>query len=245
MGRLQGDASRPGGSDLGAGERFCRVSREILLVGESLRDVQQILGQGSDSYELVAVQQPMRALGISEPGDSSTACTWPRTTSARPSRSPASCKTSKSWKACPTASCSWTPRTPCCGATAGCRSGARGGDAVTGKNFYAALGSPEILGPDFCPFHTALATNQATSSTLRSAEGSRFFQVHAAPVREISQTQRAGHPAAAPHRDRPRRDPRGPAAAEAGGHSPGRHGAGRPHARRTLQDDRRASASIC
>ena len=31
-------------------------------------------------------------------------------------------------------------------------------DSVVGSNFYTVLGSPEILGPDFCPFHTALAT---------------------------------------------------------------------------------------
>ena len=43
-------------------------------------------------------------------------------------------------------------------------------------NFYTILGSPEILGPDFCPFHTALATGQATSSTLRSGEN-RYYQV--------------------------------------------------------------------
>lgn len=52
-----------------------------------------------------------------------------------------------------------------------------------GANFYSVLGSPEILGPDFCPFHTALATNTATTSTLRSDEG-RFYQVHATPVKK-------------------------------------------------------------
>ncbi len=59
-----------------------------------------------------------------------------------------------------------------------------GRDSVQGVNFYAALGSPEILGPDFCPFHTALATGQGTSSTLRSQDN-RYFQVQAAPVREL------------------------------------------------------------
>ena len=57
-------------------------------------------------------------------------------------------------------------------------------DGVIGANFYTVLGSPEILGPDFCPFHTALATGQATSSTLRSGEN-RYYHVHAAPVREV------------------------------------------------------------
>ncbi len=31
-----------------------------------------------------------------------------------------------------------------------------GGHAV-GRGFYEALGSPDVVGPDFCPFHTALA----------------------------------------------------------------------------------------
>jgi CheY-like chemotaxis protein/PAS domain-containing protein len=58
-----------------------------------------------------------------------------------------------------------------------------GRDNVVGSNFYTVLGSPEILGPDFCPFHTALATNQASNSTLRSSDN-RYYQVHAAPVFE-------------------------------------------------------------
>lgn len=58
-------------------------------------------------------------------------------------------------------------------------------DQVVGANFYTVLGSPEILGPDFCPFHTALATGSPSSSTLRS-EDNRYFQVHAAPVREVN-----------------------------------------------------------
>lgn len=62
-------------------------------------------------------------------------------------------------------------------------------EQVVGTNFYTVLGSPEILGPDFCPFHTALATAQATSSTLRSGEN-RYYHVHAAPVREIGATPR-------------------------------------------------------
>ncbi len=56
-------------------------------------------------------------------------------------------------------------------------------ESVAGANFYAVLGGPEILGPDFCPFHSALATGEATSSTLRSSEN-HYYHVHAAPVRE-------------------------------------------------------------
>ena len=62
-------------------------------------------------------------------------------------------------------------------------------DKVIGANFYTVLGSPEILGPDFCPFHTALATGQATSSTLRSGEN-HYYHVHAAPVREAGSPPR-------------------------------------------------------
>ena len=62
-------------------------------------------------------------------------------------------------------------------------------DAVIGGSFYSVLGSPEILGPDFCPFHTALATGQATGSTLRSGDN-RYFHVHAAPVHEADSAPR-------------------------------------------------------
>jgi len=58
-------------------------------------------------------------------------------------------------------------------------------ESVVGQNFYTVLGSPEILGPDFCPFHTALATCQGTTSTLRSND-SRYFHLHAAPLRELA-----------------------------------------------------------
>lgn len=57
------------------------------------------------------------------------------------------------------------------------------GDKIVGANFYGVLGSPEILGPDFCPFHTALASGMASSSTLRASDN-RYFRVHAAPVIE-------------------------------------------------------------
>ena len=62
-------------------------------------------------------------------------------------------------------------------------------DRVVGENFYTVLGSPEILGPDFCPFHTALATGQPTSSTLRSGDN-HYYHVHAAPVREVGSLPR-------------------------------------------------------
>ena len=53
------------------------------------------------------------------------------------------------------------------------------------NNFYAILGDTHILGPDFCPFHTALATGRASSSTLQT-ESNRFYQVHVAPLTDAS-----------------------------------------------------------
>jgi CheY-like chemotaxis protein len=55
---------------------------------------------------------------------------------------------------------------------------------VVGMSFYASLGNPEILGPDFCPFHTAMATGEPSVSTLKVNEN-RFYHVHAAPIHEI------------------------------------------------------------
>jgi two-component system, sensor histidine kinase SagS len=60
-----------------------------------------------------------------------------------------------------------------------------GRESVNGLNFYTVLGSPEILGPDFCPFHTALATGSPSTSTLRSSQN-HYYRVHAAPVYEDS-----------------------------------------------------------
>jgi len=56
-------------------------------------------------------------------------------------------------------------------------------EQVVGENFYQVLGSPEILGPDFSPFHTALATCQCSASTLRCADN-RYYRLHAAPLLE-------------------------------------------------------------
>ena len=54
---------------------------------------------------------------------------------------------------------------------------------VVGENFYRALGTPEILGPDFCPLHTTMGTGVSASSTLKVDENF-YCQVHAAPVQE-------------------------------------------------------------
>lgn len=59
-----------------------------------------------------------------------------------------------------------------------------------GALFYELLGNPEIMGPDFCPFHTAMATGTQSSSTLHSSEN-RYFQVHAAPIVSVATPFRA------------------------------------------------------
>ncbi|MGE3316013.1 MAG: PAS domain-containing protein, partial [Planctomycetaceae bacterium] len=51
-------------------------------------------------------------------------------------------------------------------------------DALVGQSFYSAFGTPEILGPDFCPFHTALGSGESSKSTLRVGE-KQYFEVHA------------------------------------------------------------------
>ncbi len=54
-----------------------------------------------------------------------------------------------------------------------------------GQKFYDALGDVEIIGPDFCPFHTALATGTASSSTLVT-DHNRYFEVHVSPLTTAS-----------------------------------------------------------
>ncbi len=61
---------------------------------------------------------------------------------------------------------------------------------VVGQNFYASLGNPEIMGPDFCPFHTALATGNPSSSTLQTADF-KYYQVHVAPLPGAASDQAA------------------------------------------------------
>jgi CheY-like chemotaxis protein len=57
------------------------------------------------------------------------------------------------------------------------------GKELVGKNFYSVLSTPEILGPDFCPFHTAMSSDRGSTSTLRTGSND-YYQIHAAPVHE-------------------------------------------------------------
>jgi CheY-like chemotaxis protein len=60
-----------------------------------------------------------------------------------------------------------------------------GREEIVGANFYDVMGTPEILGPDYCPFRTALATGRPSGSTLRCFQN-RYMRVHAAPVIDSS-----------------------------------------------------------
>ncbi len=56
-----------------------------------------------------------------------------------------------------------------------------GSESVIGENFYRVMGSPELLGPDFCPLHSALATRRACASIMRCNDN-KYYRLHAAPV---------------------------------------------------------------
>ncbi len=198
---------------------------KLLFVGDAQSAEGQLADQLRQSFEVVPVQNPLRALGRLR-ANRSAACMSRPSTWAMPSRSASCCRTSAFSRACPTGSSCSTARTRSSGATAGCASGPKR-ESVIGSNFYTVLGSPEILGPDFCPFHTALATGQPSNSTLRSGDN-RYFQVHAAPVFDENLA------AAAPDRHGPRRHERNAPAAEAGRDPPGRRRTGRPDARRAV-----------
>ena len=158
------------------------TKRKILLVGDSREYVEQVLAQAAHSDEVVVVQSPMRALALLTRGDFAGVFV----TSERLREALQIGKLLQNEEILEGMADGvvlldhdntilwsngrlreWTGR-----------------DEVAGANFYAVLGSPEILGPDFCPFHTALATGQGTCSTLRTEDG-RYFHIHAAPVREV------------------------------------------------------------
>jgi CheY-like chemotaxis protein/putative methionine-R-sulfoxide reductase with GAF domain len=54
------------------------------------------------------------------------------------------------------------------------------GGPVKGRTFYEALGSPNILGPDYCPFHTALAGKPV--STRLHCNDNRYVELSITPV---------------------------------------------------------------
>jgi CheY-like chemotaxis protein len=60
-----------------------------------------------------------------------------------------------------------------------------GGDC-SGRHFFQALGSPQILGPNFFPFQPALPGNVVT--TRLSCTGPKFIDLRVTPVRDSSGT---------------------------------------------------------
>jgi len=62
-------------------------------------------------------------------------------------------------------------------------------ETVVGRKFYQVLNSPEILGPDLCPFDTARASGKPSSSTLHA--GDSYYRVHAAPLADASSREGA------------------------------------------------------
>jgi GAF domain-containing protein len=61
---------------------------------------------------------------------------------------------------------------------------------VIGEQFFHALNTPEVVGPEEHPLLSAMRTGQAASTLLKSQQG-RYFQLHAAPV--IDPSDRARH----------------------------------------------------
>jgi CheY-like chemotaxis protein len=58
---------------------------------------------------------------------------------------------------------------------------AKRSESPVGSDFLEAFGTPEILGPDFCPVHTAIGSGETARSTLRLAEKS-YVQLDVTPV---------------------------------------------------------------
>lgn len=57
------------------------------------------------------------------------------------------------------------------------------GDDASGAGFFAVLGDPQILGPDFSPFNRALATGESSTTDLCVGE-KKYYQLHVSPVSE-------------------------------------------------------------
>jgi CheY-like chemotaxis protein len=57
-----------------------------------------------------------------------------------------------------------------------------GGGPCKHRVFYEALNSPEVLGPDYNPFHTALAGKIAT--TRLHCRDNRYLELHVTPIHE-------------------------------------------------------------
>ena len=70
-----------------------------------------------------------------------------------------------------------------------------GREEVCGVGFLTALGHPEILGPEFSPFHAALASGRISGATLRTADN-RYLHLNAAPLLATESSAATDWPAA-------------------------------------------------
>jgi PAS domain-containing protein len=70
-----------------------------------------------------------------------------------------------------------------------------GREEVCGIGFLTALGHPEILGPEFSPFHAALASGRISGATLRTADN-RYLHLNAAPLLATESSAATDWPAA-------------------------------------------------
>jgi DNA-binding response OmpR family regulator/GAF domain-containing protein len=59
------------------------------------------------------------------------------------------------------------------------------GDQTIGCKFYRALGSPEVLGPDPCPFTSAIAAHAPAGTVLR-IDANRYLRVNVTPVFDLN-----------------------------------------------------------
>jgi CheY-like chemotaxis protein/PAS domain-containing protein len=53
------------------------------------------------------------------------------------------------------------------------------GEPVKGRSFYEVLGSPDILGPDYCPLHTGIAGKAVFTRLHR---GNQYLELHVTPI---------------------------------------------------------------
>lgn len=58
------------------------------------------------------------------------------------------------------------------------------GGPVKGRSFYEALANPEILGPDYCPFHTALIGKTVTTRLHR--RDNHYLELRVTPVMDAA-----------------------------------------------------------
>ena len=56
-----------------------------------------------------------------------------------------------------------------------------GGGDLSGRGFLEALGNPEVLGPEFSPFHAALASGRMSDAMLRTADN-RYLHLLSTPL---------------------------------------------------------------